>query len=114
MVEYRVREPESGRSWWVEPEAYLTPLQAERAATQPDMLLEIAHIIADDFASRGYSRVQVYADAFVSMNGREHRRLLDPYVDLASTGHGMGPKRWVLAARSDPTQEHRAISSPQD
>ena len=114
MVEYRVREPESGRSWWVEPEAYLTPLQAERAATQPDMLLEIAHIIADDFSARGYPRVQVYADAFVSMNGREHRRLLDSSIDLASIEHGLSPKRWVLAARSDPTQEHRAISSPQD
>ena len=111
MAEYRVLDPESGRSWLVEPEAYLTPLQAERAATQPDMLLEIAHIIADDFSVRGYPRVQVYADAFVSMNGREHRRLLDPSVDLASTRHGLGPKGWVLAARSDPTQEHRANSS---
>ena len=114
MAEYRVRDPESGRSWRVEPEAYLTPLQAERAATQPDMLLEIAHIIADDFSVRGYPRVQVYADAFVSMNGRKHRRLLDPSVDLASTGHGLGPKGWVLAARSDPAQEHRANSSLQD
>ena len=111
MAEYRVLDPESGRSWRVEPEAYLTPLQAERAATQPDMLLEIAHIIADDFSVRGYPRVQVYADAFVSMNGREHRRLLDPSVDLASTGHGLGPKGWALVARSDPAQEHRANSS---
>ena len=114
MVEYRVRDPESGRSWRVEPETYLTPLQAERAATQPDMLLEIAHIIADDFSARGYPRVQVYADAFVSMNGREHRRLLDPSADLASIEHGLSPKRWVLAARSDPTQQHRASSDLQD
>ncbi len=114
MVEYRVRDPESGRSWRVEPEAYVAPLQAERAATQPDMLLETAHIIADDFSARGYPRVQVYADAFVSMNGREHRRLLDPSVDQASTGHGLGPKRWVLAARNDPTQEHRAFGDLQD
>ena len=51
---------------------------------------------------------------FVSMNGREHRRLLDPSVDLASIEHGLSPKRWVLAARSDPTQEHRAIGDLQD
>ena len=114
MVEYRVRDPESGRSWRVEPEAYLTPLQAERAATQPDMLLEIAHIIADDFSAKGYPRVQVYADAFVSKNGREHRRLLDSSIDLASIEHGLSPERWVLAARSDPTQEHRAFSDLQD
>ena len=88
----------------MEPEAYLTPLQAERAATQPDMLLATAHIVADDFAYRGHPGVQVYADVSVSMNGREHRRLIDPSTDLASTAHGLGPKRWVLKAGGVPAQ----------
>ena len=97
MAEYRVVDPETGRSWRVGPEEYLTPLQAERAATQPDMLLETAHIIVADFSSRGHPNVQVYADVFVSMNGREYQRLIDPSVDLASTEHGLKPKTWLLA-----------------
>ena len=96
MAEYRVVDPESGRSWPVGPERYLTRLQAERAATQPDMLLETVRIIAGDFASKGYPNVQVYADVFVSMNGREYQRLIDPSVNLASTEHGLKPKRWLL------------------
>ena len=104
MAEYRVRDPESGRSWRVGPEAYLTPLQAQRAATQPDMILETAHLISEDFASKGYPGVQVYADVFVSMNGREHRRLINPSADLASTSHGLGPKEWVLGDHSGPSQ----------
>ena len=60
MAEYRAPRPGKRPVVRVEPETYLTPLQAERAATQPDMLLEIAHIIADDFSARGYPRVQVY------------------------------------------------------
>ena len=74
LVEYRVRDPSSGQSWRIGPEDYLTPLQAERAATQPDMVLETAKLIARDFSAQGYPKVEVYADAFVSMNGREHRR----------------------------------------
>ena len=96
MAEYRVVDPESGRSWQAGPERYLTPLQTERAATQPDMLLETAHIIADDFASKGYPNVRVYADVFVSMNGRKYQRLIDPSVDLASTEHSLRPKKWLL------------------
>ena len=64
LVEYRVRDSASGQSWRVGPEDYLTPLQAERAATQPDMMLDTAKLIAGDFAVQGYPKVQVYADAF--------------------------------------------------
>ena len=61
------------------------------------MLLETAHIIAADFAAKGYTKVQVYADVFVSMNGRKYQRLIDPSVNLASTEHGFKPKKWLLA-----------------
>lgn len=30
------------------------------------------------------------------MNGREYQRLIDPSADLASTEHGLKPKRWLL------------------
>ena len=96
MVEYRVYDPNTGGRWKVYPEDYLTPLQAERMATQPDMILETAHIIARDFASRGQGTVQVFADVFVAMNGRENSRLVDPGVNLASVDHNLAPKPWLL------------------
>ncbi len=108
LAEFRVVDPHSGGSWLVEPGAYLTPLQAERSATQPDMLLETSHIIAADFASRGYPGARVYGDVFVSMNGREHQRLIDPSTDLASESHGLAPKRWVLGVENGPALPLRA------
>lgn len=95
MAEYRVSDPATGRQWLVGPEDYLTPLQAERMATQPDMILETAHIIARDFAARGHPAVQVRADVFVAMNGRRYARLVDPQTDLAATPHGLAPKGWL-------------------
>ena len=100
LVEYRVRDPVSGQSWRAGLQDYLTPLQAERAATQPDMVLDTAKLIARAFAVQGYPEVQVYADVFVSMNGREHRRLIDPATDLAAQEHRLVPKGWLLDPNS--------------
>ena len=95
-VRYQVSDPDTGQSWLVEPEAYLTPLQIERMSFQPDMIRQTARMIADDFAERGHADVVVNADAFVAFNGRPNARLINPAVDLASIGPGVAPKRWVL------------------
>ena len=102
MVEYRVYDPTAGHRWRVDPEVYLTPLQAERMTTQPDMILETAHIIARDFAARGHASVQVYADVYVAMNGRKSARLVDPDADLAAANHGLAPKKWLLPQNPSP------------
>ena len=70
------------RRWSVEPSDYLTPLQTRMMAQSPDMILELAHVIAHDFAKRGFD-VAVHADAWAALNGRRARRLVNPLVDLA-------------------------------
>ena len=96
MAEFRVFDPATGRRWLVVPDDYLTPLQAERMATQPDLILETAHLIARDFAARGHPAALVRADVFVAMNGRRYARLVDPQTDLAAVNHGIAPKGWLL------------------
>ena len=97
FVQYRVRDLETGQAWLVNPDSYLTPLQTERMAFQPDMILQTAHFIADDFARRGHPDVVVNADAFVAFNGRPNARLIEPGVDLASVRPGLAPKQWILS-----------------
>jgi len=95
LVRFRVTDSETEEQWVEYPERYLTPLQYERMAYQPDMILATAHIIAREANSRGL-RVEVRADAFVTMNGRPAARFIDPDVDLASVKPGPQPKSWVL------------------
>ena len=83
QVRFRVVDAATGDVWVEYPESYLTPLQAERMAYQPDMILATAHIVAETWQGR-VREVQVRADAFVSVNGRRAARLVDPDVDLAS------------------------------
>jgi len=99
-LEFEVEE-RAGRRYSVSPQQYLTPFQARMAATQPDMILELAHWIARDAAKRAGSPVRVYADSEVSFNGRLRRRLIDPTQDLASIEDGLSPKSWILPAPTD-------------
>lgn len=96
IVHYRVRDQDTGKTWLVTPDDYLTPLQVERMAFQPDLILQTAHFIADDFATQGYDDVEVRAEAFVSWNGRMNGRLIDPEVNLAAVKPSITPKKWIL------------------
>ena len=95
MVRYRVTTSEGEMLAY--PEDYLTPVQAERMAYQPDMILAAAHIVRDDFITKGHRNVEVRADAYVTYNGRPASRLIDPEVDLAQVNNEIGSKPWVLA-----------------
>ena len=95
-VSYRVTAPQSIEAWTVYPHEYLSDMQVERTAIDPDMILQTAHIIAADYRAVGYSRVEVHADAFVSLNGRPYRRIIDPGTDLAAESRTMLAKDWIL------------------
>ena len=95
-VRFRVRDPATGEERVVLPEEYLTPLQAERMATQPDMILAAARIIARDYERKGVAGAEVRADAHVAFNGREAARFIDPEADLARIEPGLWTKRFVL------------------
>ncbi len=99
-VRFRVTDVDTGEEWLAYPEAYLTALQAERMAYQPDMILATAHIIAEDAEEKGRS-VEVRADSFVAFNGRQAARFVDPDVNLAGVEPGIGPKRWILPVPRD-------------
>jgi hypothetical protein len=74
---------------------YLTPQQEKAMSTQPDMLLQFAHHLHEEQARKGHD-VAVYADVYVTLNGRPARHLLDPAVDLAKVEDGFGSKHWIM------------------
>lgn len=51
--------------------------------TSPDMIWQMAQVIKSDFASRGID-VSVYAESYISINGREFSQFVDPKVDLGA------------------------------
>ncbi len=86
---------DTGRTWLVYPRDYLAPRQVKMASTQPQMILQLAHYVADDFRRRGHTGVQVRAEVLVSLNGRRARPLVDPTVDLAAETTSLGMYDWI-------------------
>ena len=97
-VEYVVQSADGEKRWEVMPGEDLTPLQAKMMSTQPDMILEYAHVLRDRYNAKGYGPVRVYVDSWVVWNGRPAARLIDPSVDLASEEDTLAPKSWILPA----------------
>jgi hypothetical protein len=76
---------------------FLTPLQEKMMSTQPDMLLQFAHILRDYYAQHGFQSPQVYVDSYVALNGRLGKPLIDPTIDLASKQESFAAKSWITS-----------------
>jgi hypothetical protein len=94
-LELRVTAPTLRRPETVRPGAWLTPLQARMVSFRPDLILQFARYTAGRYRAAGHREVAVYADAFVSLNGRPAARLIDPRVDLSRVPRWIGPDAWI-------------------
>lgn len=96
LVEYRVVERDTGRTWVVRPGDELTPLQHEQMRTQPDLIAQYARHVAERFRSDGHE-VAVYVDAWASLNGRPSQRLIRPDIDLSVPASELRHRPWIVA-----------------
>jgi len=65
-------------------------------STRPDMILKYSHFLAENFREDGYDDIEITVDVFSSLNGRDHQRLIDPYVNLAEQPITILPKSWIV------------------
>ena len=96
QVQFKVVEPTTGRTRLINNDQFLSVLQEKMMSTQPDMLLQFAHFLSRYYARPGQPAPQVFADTYVSLNGRLGRPLIDPTVDLARQTESFAPKSWIL------------------
>jgi vitamin K-dependent gamma-carboxylase len=101
-ITYVVESARAGRTWYVEPHRYLTDRQEKELSTQPDLVLQLAHRVRDDFRAQGHDDVTVRVEAMVSLNGRGFAPLVDPSVDLGRVEDGLGKASWIAAEPQGP------------
>src|SRR5690606_36159603 len=93
------------------PRRYLTAFQEREMSSQPDLILQLAHHIADDYRRSGHGEVEVRAEARVSMNGRASVDMIDSSVDLARVADGLAPASWILP---EPSSRPAKLASLRD
>jgi vitamin K-dependent gamma-carboxylase len=94
-ITYVVESARARRTWYVDPHRYLTDRQEKELSTQPDLVLQLAHRVRDDFRAQGHDDVTVRVDALVSLNGRSAAPLVDPSVDLGRVDDGLRLASWI-------------------
>jgi hypothetical protein len=95
---FRILERETKKSLVVYPKDFLTENQVFMMSTQPDMILQFAHYLKRYFEEKSGKEISVFADVFVSLNGREAVRFIHPEVDLGKIHESFLPKKWILPA----------------
>ena len=80
---FNLKDLDTGKTWEVDPEEDLTRRQYRKMSSRPYMTLAYAHHLAALERAKG-RRVEVRADVWASLNGRDFERLIDPETDLAA------------------------------
>ena len=93
---FKIVDKENNSSFYVKNEEYLTEFQERQMSFQPDFILEYAHFLGDIHSKEGIKDVEVYADSYVTLNGRISRQFIDPTVNLYKEKRGFKHKKWII------------------
>lgn len=94
---FHITDPATGRSWEAYAHDYLTPMQEKQMSTQPDMILQYAQFLEQEYMKQGIADPEVRAEAYVTLNGKGSRLFIDPEVDLTKEKDGFHHKNWILS-----------------
>jgi hypothetical protein len=94
--EMKLRVETSSGTDTLSSDRFLRIWQRNVVAKRPFLTLQFAHFIANYYRQQGHTNVRVYADSWMSLNGRERQPLIDPVVDLASVRQSPWPANWIV------------------
>ena len=92
---FYVTDPETGRRGQVANYKHLTAQQEKMMATQPDMILQFAKYLEEEFRQKGIKDPVITAEVYATLNGRRSRLLIDPAADLTRLEDSFEPKNWI-------------------
>jgi vitamin K-dependent gamma-carboxylase len=93
---YFVTDPFTGRTQLIDPRPILSHLQMVSFGRDPEMILHLAHHIADEHRRQFGSEVEVRALILTSLNGRKPQLQIDPNVNLAAIPRGFHSRPWIM------------------
>lgn len=97
---FRVVNHQNNETFYFDKNLLLTEKQ-QRGLVSPDMIWQMAQFIKEYYKNQGID-VSVYADSFVSINGKPNKILIDPAVDLANEKWSWCCNHsWILEANKE-------------
>lgn len=101
-IGFALRDPLNGQVTNVDHAQFLAAEQAQKFPRDPEMILHMAHFLAEQFEKSAGRRPEVYALALTSLNGRKPQFIVDPNTDLAAEPRGIFWHRTWVPPLSEP------------
>ena len=92
---FKVVDQKNGNFERVVNSDYLTNFQIKQMSFQPDMIYEFAQFLGDTYKEKGFSDIAVFAESYVTLNGRLSTQFIDPTVDLYQQKESFKHKNWI-------------------
>ncbi len=93
---FYIKDAKTGRVGIVNNSEFLNLHQEKQMAFQPDMILQFAHFLGNYYESQGMHNPEVRVEAFVTLNARQGRLLIDPERDLMKIEESWVHKDWII------------------
>ena len=97
FADFAIKAPETGQQWYISPEEYLVRKQVRKMPTQPDMILQFAYFLEQEWIKKYKLKdVEIRVQNYVSLNGREPAQMINPNVDLTKIERNLAKADWIL------------------
>ncbi len=96
---FYVKNPLTGKEGIVDNSEFLNSHQEKQMSMQPDMILQFAHFLGNHYQkiSKTPNLVpSVRVEAYVTLNGKPSRLLIDPNINLMNEKDTFASKNWIL------------------
>lgn len=103
-VRYYLTDPETGETKIASMRPYLGMDQVSKFSRDPEMVLQLAHFLANEYRTHNGREVEVRALVLTSLNGRKPQLLIDPNVNLAREPLGFHFRKWIMP-QNEPLRE---------
>ena len=98
---FKIVNPETGQSFYVQNGNFLNPLQEKQMATQPDFILEFAHYLERFYQRNGITDPEIYVESYVALNGRSSQPFVNPEIDLTTIKSSWKRDKFLLPFNDD-------------
>ncbi|PKR81514.1 HTTM domain-containing protein [Brumimicrobium salinarum] len=102
---FYVTDKSTGRTIEVDNTDFLTVRQEDQMATQPDMILQFAKMLKEEYDGKTFSNHKqsitlhdpaVHAEVFVTLNGRSSQLFIDKKHDLTTLPYNLKHREWIV------------------
>lgn len=69
--------------------------------TRPDLILQMAHHLRDEWVAKGYPNVEVYVESTARLNDHDKQVLIDPLTNLAEQPRNIWPASWITEFKGE-------------